>query len=389
VIAVIADDFTGAAEIAGVGLRYGLEGEVHAELDRNCKAELVVVDTDTRWREGQRAAAEVAKLAAQLGQIGPEWIYKKVDSVLRGPVVAELEVCLSALAKDRALLVPANPSMGRQVRAGHYFIDDKPLNKTDFANDPEYPARSSDVLELLGPSETAQISVAGIDQPIPRKGIIVGEASSQADLESWAKCCDAATLPAGGAEFFAALLKVKGFRLRPTKPQVPAGIRKPPITLFVCTSASPAGQKAVEEARGRGVTVVTMPKELWKDDCPPHTVLERWAENTMTALEQNRRVIVAIAQPFVRGPSPARKLRGHTADLVENVLARTWIDELCIEGGSTASAVVRRLGWRRFRPRLELAPGAVRVSVVEKPALHLTIKPGSYPWPDKMWTFKS
>ncbi len=90
--------------------------------------------------------------------------------------------------------------------------------------------------------------------------------------------------------------------------------------------------------------------------------------------------------PIAKNPELARKLRHHIAALVDNVLTQTSMDELYIEGGATASNIVRRLQWTRFFPCAELAPGTVRMRVKEKQNLSLTIKPGSYHWPKKIWT---
>jgi len=62
------------------------------------------------------------------------------------------------------------------------------------------------------------------------------------------------------------------------------------------------------------------------------------------------------------------------------------MDELFIEGAANASTIVRRLQWRRFSPCAELVPGVVRIHAKEKQNLYLTIKPGSYLRPKKIWT---
>lgn len=54
------------------------------------------------------------------------------------------------LCKTGTLLVPANPSRGRIIRDGRYFVDGIPLNEPAFARDPEHPPRSSSVAEMLG-----------------------------------------------------------------------------------------------------------------------------------------------------------------------------------------------------------------------------------------------
>jgi uncharacterized protein YgbK (DUF1537 family) len=47
-IAVIADDLTGAAELAGIGLNYNLKTEISTVIDPNCSADLLIIATNTR-----------------------------------------------------------------------------------------------------------------------------------------------------------------------------------------------------------------------------------------------------------------------------------------------------------------------------------------------------
>ena len=95
-----------------------------------------MIDTGTRSRPPAEAAAVVARVAAQVKDAGPDWIYKKVDSLLRGPVVAEIEAVLAATGLPRCLLVPANPSRGRLVQNGELWLGGRRLHETDFAHDP-------------------------------------------------------------------------------------------------------------------------------------------------------------------------------------------------------------------------------------------------------------
>lgn len=85
---VIADDLTGAAELGGVAWRYGLTAEVHAVPGESRSAEVTAIDTDSRGCAGEEAARRVEQTIR--GVAGQSWVYKKVDSVLRGPVLAEL-----------------------------------------------------------------------------------------------------------------------------------------------------------------------------------------------------------------------------------------------------------------------------------------------------------
>jgi uncharacterized protein YgbK (DUF1537 family) len=83
----------------------------------------------------------------------------------------------------------------------------------------------------------------------------------------------------------------------------------------------------------------------------------------------------------------AVQLRTVMAKTVCDVLNRVQIHELIIEGGSTASAVLREIGVTRLAPTEELATGVVRSKAIEKPALHVTVKPGSYRWPPELELF--
>src|SRR5262249_7676529 len=148
-IGVIADDLTGAAEIGGIGLRHGLKAEVILQGECDGEADLVCVDTDSRSCTAKEAARRAAAAARKLRKAGAVWIYKKVDSVLRGNVLAEVSAIRQALGLHAALLVPANPRFGRVIREGRYFVKGKPIDQTDFARDPEYPRRSSSVLKML------------------------------------------------------------------------------------------------------------------------------------------------------------------------------------------------------------------------------------------------
>src|SRR5215469_1927302 len=206
-IGVIADDLTGAAELGAVGLRHGLHAEIVLRGEPSGRADLVCVDTDSRSCEPASAAKRAAVAAKMLRAAGAEWIYKKVDSVLRGQVTAEVEAVMRELKLSRALLIPANPSLGRTIRNGHYFVGGKLIHKTEFARDPEYPRRSSQVLHLLKVPDEYRIRLAKDDRLLYDRCIVIGEAALSGDVSEWAAIFEQkGTLAAGGAEFFNALL---------------------------------------------------------------------------------------------------------------------------------------------------------------------------------------
>lgn len=381
-IVVIADDFTGAAEVAAIAMCHGLKTEIQTEFNTNTDAELLVIDTDTRSCKPHRAAEIITQTIDQIHTIEPDWIYKKIDSVLRGPVLCELEAMLAGTDADRILLIPANPSFARTIKAGTYLIDGIPLNKTDFANDPEYPAKSANVLDLLGKSNSVNIESLNTPQPIPTKTIVVGDAQSRDDLIAWSSYINKETIPVGAADFFEAILDSKGFN---EKKQIPCEQeRSRGKSLFVCTSGSEYSRNAVKMAETNSIAVIKMPEELFNSETPTELV-QQWADATISVLLNTRCAVITIGQSSIHGPEMSMKLRQYTADTVGHILNAVNLDELYIEGGATASTIVKKIGLKRFIPVEKLAPGVVKMSSPGIKNMHITIKPGSYPWPDNLW----
>ena len=115
-IGVIADDLTGAAELGAVGLRLGLKGwkilrggKPGSGGARSWSARTRIRAHARRWkrRNARRQRQNFCIPRA------PNGFIKKVDSVLRGNVTAEVEAVMQQLNFNRALILPANPSLGR------------------------------------------------------------------------------------------------------------------------------------------------------------------------------------------------------------------------------------------------------------------------------------
>ena len=381
-ICVIADDFTGAAEIGGVALRYGLRVEVQSTFHADTDVDLICVDADTRWRtpaEAARRTAQVANLcrAAEFTQI-----FKKVDSVLRGQVASELAALMDAFGKARAVLVPANPSLGRKIVDGEYQIKRVPLHQTSFAQDPEYPATTSNVRSILGPAKDMSVCILRTDQEMPAQGIIIGEAGSHADVVHWAHRLDRFTVPAGAAEFFGAFLETNGFVLIKHNPNLDAATRG--NALFVCGSISEYSRSFCRRCEQCGIPVLRMPMDLFDVNVPPESSIEKWVAATVRALEDHTEVMVAIDRPLCRDPGLPQRLSSYVGTAVQQILQRRAIDLIFVEGGATAVALIRQLGWQRMRARHELAPGVVCLQAEGTSGPLLTMKPGSYAWSDEM-----
>lgn len=381
-IVVIADDFTGASELGGIGIRYGLNVEIQTDVHLDTDSDLLIIDTNSRSLSSRNARREIKRVASLLQNKKVDWLFKKTDSVMRGHILQELEVLIPSLGKKNALLVPASPSFDRTISDGKYFIKNKLLHETDFSRDPEYPAVTSDVLDLLGQSEVLETRISSTANAIFENGIIIGEVQDTNDLKKWTRVSDE-TIPAGSAEFFAAILESRGYREK--KPLLWNDFLPQKKTLLVCGSSLPLCKSMTEKIEHRGFIISQLPCSIFNFKELSTSCLQEWTRQTLAAFQKSDRVMVSINQPILKNPSVAHRLAHFMTALVEAVFGQVSIHELLIEGGSTASAIVRQLGFERLIPQTELTQGVVRMHPIRRSDQFLTVKPGSYEWPEKMW----
>jgi len=376
-IGVIADDLTGAAEIGAVGWRHGLRAELVLAGEPSGDAELICVDTDSRSCEPNEAAHRAASAARLLRHCGVDWFYKKTDSVLRGNVTAELEAIVNELGLDGALLVPANPSLGRTIVGGQYFVRGQLIHETGFARDPMHPRLSSNVRELIATPTALPLVVLRAEEGLPDGGIVISEATNSEDLRHWAALRSDRWLMAGGAEFFGALLT-------PATPP-PASRHAPGRALFVCGSASDATRKFVAGQAQRGVPVFSLPDKMaWLNPLDPTEVVAL-AKKAVFELRGKSRVILQVGLPQVKEAAQTRMLAGYLVRVAEAVLRGANVGQVFAEGGATAVALARCMGWKRLNVIAELAPGVVTLAVTDGGLpLMFTVKPGSYAWPESL-----
>ena len=408
-LGIIADDLTGAAELAGVAWRYGLEAEIDTAAgeqepdghhrDRGGTAlcgersgagislrpnsvklpDVVVIDTDSRLASEAEAARRVALAGAALKCGDAGWIYKKVDSVLRGNVLAEVQAAMSAHSLSRVLLVPANPGLGRTICAGMYFVHNTPIHRTDFLNDPHHPRKSPLVLEMLGAGAQDPVHVRRVGYGISEEGVTIGEAQSREDLATWAKCVDRSVLAAGGAEFFTAVLESRGYEPDPgaRAPHGSAAGRMLLISGSCCLRAT----TFLEHCRGVGYPVLSMPRDLEQGAIDLRPAISRWAEAAIAQFSYSSKVVLAIDRPLTREMNLAGGWGDCLVRAAELIIKAVPLDHLGVEGGATAAKLVSTMQWRRLRVVRELSPGVVTVRP-EAAALEVTMKPGSYSWPE-------
>ncbi|SEM92822.1 Uncharacterized conserved protein YgbK, DUF1537 family [Chitinophaga rupis] len=372
---VIADDLTGAAEIGGLALKYGLMAEITTTVNLHTNADLLIIDTDTRSLSKTAAKAVITEICAGLKALQPTLLFKKIDSVLRGHVLAEIQLQQELLQLPKALIVPANPGLGRTVVNSTYLLNGRPLHQSSFSQDPEFPVYSSGITELLQ-AKDGDIQVLPHHAPQPETGIVVAEVESSTDLVAWSKKLDAGTLVAGAAEFFATILEARN--MRPVIMEKSSATLQPPA-LMICGSAFHKSRAFVKKIEQDGFPVSYMPAVL--DTTGDAQLFQHWMEDTLQQLKQEGKVSIAVHPQMEDDRAHALNIRNKMAEAAAFIAGQATLHEILIEGGSTAAAVMRKLGIDRLYPTMALAPGVTRMRVQGNEELHLTLKPGSYEWP--------
>ena len=369
---IIADDITGAAEIAGIAWRKGLKvnlrlsGHKVATLSgnedlktskpKNLKTSITVIATDTRSGTEEEAVKTIEELFAPStsplqGGVGGGLIFKKTDSVLRGHVAAELQALMRVTGKQKALLIPQNPSKGRIVKDGIYYINGTPLDQTSFAYDPEFPAKTSKVAKLLG-NEVASLQghkVQGckdlstsvpqnlktsrpqnlIPHPItsPKgedgRGLLFPDATTLEEIREHVANADPNTLFAGGADMFEAVVEQKVASLQGCKVQgckdlstsvpqnlktsEPQNLKTSPI-LLLCGSTQSHSLIGEPFFADRKAIEVTMPEDVFHGTA---SILETnaWIASLKNQWQKHDAMIVRIGHEATGGKEYAVRLR--------------------------------------------------------------------------------
>lgn len=181
VLRLIADDLTGALDSAAE--LTGLCGAVPLRwTDGGAAAGSLAIDSGTREASRDAAAARLRALAPALR--GADIAFKKIDSLLRGHVAAELAACMAAGGWRHVVFAPAFPAQGRITRGGRVLV-----------------RQPDGALAAIAPEPAALLVAEGLQPcrgdpsvPLP-PGLSVFDADDDADLAAIVACGRAAAGP--------------------------------------------------------------------------------------------------------------------------------------------------------------------------------------------------
>ena len=370
-IRVFADDLTGAAELAGMCKQHGLKTVLTLVPAAADHVEAIVYCTDSRSMDLASALTVTQQFLAPITSAIHGVVYKKTDSVLRGHIRKELLLQMHQLGYQRVLFIPQNPSMGRIISDGQYFVNGKLLSETAFADDPEFPRKTADVIELLS-GQVGDVQVMHSDDTLPATGIIVGEATCIEDLEKWVSRIDPGMMLAGGGDFFQAILHHQYGTAKPAVLPSP----KYPFLYISGTSFQSAVDYIQTLAFEKNIVHYIDAAILGG------TGLETWLHHCASAINENQRAVIAFDPSLQHQDSySALFMRQKMATIVHALLSSTPVGEILIEGGSTAKAILNEMNLPYWVPDAVMGRGVVRLQDSHQ-QYTITVKPGSYPLPD-------
>lgn len=191
--AAIADDFTGAVDLAGMLVRGGLRTVLAAGVNglaatRDSDAEGVVVALKTRSVEPRLAVEASVQAAEALQRLGAKQLYFKYcstfDSTSRGNIGPVAEALGTFSGATAVPFVPSFPENGRRVYRGHMFVGDALLNESGMERHPLNPMRDANLVRVL--ASQSQAAVGLISRETVRRGPV-------AVKEALASCADGNT----------------------------------------------------------------------------------------------------------------------------------------------------------------------------------------------------
>jgi uncharacterized protein YgbK (DUF1537 family) len=380
-ITVLADDITGAAEIAGVCLRYGLQVSFGIDSVPTTPAEVHIIATDSRSATEIEAYTIHKKLATDIFASPDSFVYKKCDSVLRGFVLTELYALMEVSSKNNVILQPANPETSRCIHNGQYYIGDELIEKTGFAIDPDFPAFCSDVRTLLtnrSPLVRNSINISSNTPEAQSCTVHLEDCDSIESLSKSAKNINRKYLYAGSSAFFEEILKTQ-LHLSTTQVTTKRTIKTE--YLLIAGSTHPQSHKHIELLSSKGCPVYYFPEELLKDNVSS-VVMEKHITQLIETWNIHRKLILSVSDKKVTFQNSSTILRTRISYIASKMLSHCSVKELLIEGGATAYDLLKNLNWQALNPIEEISSGVIRMGVTNIPDIHISIKPGSYLWPD-------
>lgn len=381
-IIIIADDFTGAND-TGVQMRkQGIATNViigTGECSGNA-----VYDTESRIVSPQEAYSRVYRVVNSVMQHGGcQFLYKKVDSTLRGNVLSEIKAAANAYKPELILFAPALPKLGRTTEQAVQCVQGTPLLETEIAQDPRNPIQYDRIDLLLTDSLDMAVTHHTLDSIRQDeldldRGAHTFDALESSDMVRIAQhgiTAGKRTLWIGSAGLAAGYLSI-------VYPKAPV------LAVVGSVSGKVMAQMAYAEQQGVPIISIDMKQVLSGSGMAPFIKdiaahLQQGQDLIMTAAK-TRDVyedFIAYGKNLGQTTEELAELTKNTmGDITEAVLAQCDVSGLFLTGGDTAIGVIKRLGATGARIEREILTGIVlsRLYGGSRDGLPIVTKAGAF-----------
>ncbi len=308
-LGVVADDLTGACDVAAVLVSAAGPVPVLVSVPtRGGESGLSVINVQSRLLPPEVGRAVFERIGRTLSD--KRVILVKVDSALRGPVGAELEGLFRAVGLRKVIVAPAIPRIGRTTRGGQQYDRQVPIDQTAYASDPASPIRSARLADLLGQTGHVECEICDAENDEDLCGIVD-------------RALDGSAVVLVGSLGLAAALTAR-IEKRPAKEDSWGAIRGAVRPLVVCGSMYKRTWLQVQYAvaQHRAQVLDVSPGEI---DGPTHP-----------AIADGRPLIIRLHHKPVATTCPPSDILPRFARIVGQCIGRLQPDGLGIIGGETA-----------------------------------------------------
>ena len=381
VLGCIADDFTGATDLAGLLARSGATVNLRIgipDAPPSDTADFEVIALKCRTEPVADAVAETKAALAWLKQTGAErffWKYcSTFDSTPQGNIGPVSEALMADLGAAQTIYCPAFPENGRSIFMGNLFVGEQPLSESPMKDHPLTPMRDSNLMRLLEPQVTKGVGLANrlvVDRGVEalqarfadlhNDGVahVVVDAVSDADLGTIARACVDMDLMTGGSAVampLPAVYREMGLLGAGASGAQHAAPEGGALVLSGSCSAMTRAQVAayLEQAEGYRLDPLELAKEGF--DGAKEWLLSKPADAP--------KIIFATADPASVAAAQEKLGVARAGKLVEDALAALALAarengtrRFVVAGGETSGAVTKSLNVDKLSIGREIAPG--------------------------------
>ena len=407
----IADDFTGATDLANNLVRSGMRvmqtfGVPSAPLSSDVDA--VVVALKSRTIPAAEAIAQSLAALHWLQAQGAEQIYFKYcstfDSTPEGNIGPVTEALMDALNCKFTIATPAFPDNGRTVFKGYLFAGAVLLNESGMQNHPLTPMTDANLVRVM--QAQTQRKVGLIDHTVMAKGsqaiaekiqqlqtdgvgVAIVDATSNADLKTLGPTLKGMPLVTAGSGVAIGLPANWGIEASEKAAALPAPSGYQAIVSGSCSLAT-QGQVAHFIASGQP-SWQFKPLNWSTQDVPAQIKADvaaalAWAK---PLLPQGPVLVYATTDADTLQKVQAKFGREQAGEWMESALAQVClglqalgVKQWVVAGGETSGACVQALNIAQMQIGPQIDPGVPWCFAPQHAAGHLTLKSGNFGTPD-------